>query len=279
MERNASKIPDWIPQTKNTNPRWRRGITSAHVITLVPADQLVVRSQSLSGFKMADEKDQKCVLIKQGAEAKIFSGEFYNKPVVIKERFSKSYRHPTLDEKLTCRRTAQEARALLRCRKAGIRTPCVYFLDLEKNRIIMERIQDCYTVRDRVNSLLEENCDSAMAKLNDIADNIGSTLALMHNADCIHGDLTTSNMLLKKESKDTEIILIDFGLSSVSALPEDKGVDLYVLERAFLSTHPNTEEIFKNILTKYKKLAKKADDVIRKLDEIRMRGRKRTMVG
>ena len=36
-------------------------------------------------------------------------------------------------------------------------------------------------------------------------------------------------------------ILIDFGLSSASNLAEDKAVDLYVLERAFVSTHPNSE--------------------------------------
>lgn len=36
-------------------------------------------------------------------------------------------------------------------------------------------------------------------------------------------------------------VLIDFGLSYVSVMPEDKAVDLYVLERAFSSTHPNTE--------------------------------------
>lgn len=40
-------------------------------------------------------------------------------------------------------------------------------------------------------------------------------------------------------------ILIDFGLSYVSGLVEDKAVDLYVLERAFASTHPEPEnEIF-----------------------------------
>ena len=50
-------------------------------------------------------------------------------------------------------------------------------------------------------------------------------------------DLTTSNMLLR-DSED--IVLIDFGLSYISSLVEDKGVDLYVLERAFLSCHPNT---------------------------------------
>lgn len=32
-------------------------------------------------------------------------------------------------------------------------------------------------------------------------------------------------------------VIIDFGLSYNSAIPEDKGVDLYVLERAFSSAH------------------------------------------
>ncbi len=62
---------------------------------------------------------------------------------------------------------------------------------------------------------------------------------------------------------------------------EDKGVDLYVLEKALLSTHPNTESLFEAILDAYRKTAGKkvADAVIRKLDEIRLRGRKREMIG
>ena len=32
-------------------------------------------------------------------------------------------------------------------------------------------------------------------------------------------------------------VMIDFGLSSTSTVAEDKGVDLYVLERAFISAH------------------------------------------
>ena len=100
----------------------------------------------------------------------------------------------------------------------------------------------------------------------------------MHNVDCIHGDLTTSKNILLKTGAEN-IILIDFGLSFISALTEDKGVDLYVLERAFLSTHPNTEELFKIILESYRKKANKAEEVIKKLDEVRLRGRKRTVVG
>lgn len=58
-------------------------------------------------------------LLKQGAEARVYRAEFLGKPTVVKERFPKRYRHPALDEKLTHRRTAQEVRAILRCRRAG----------------------------------------------------------------------------------------------------------------------------------------------------------------
>ena len=108
----------------------------------------------------------------------------------------------------------------------------------------------------------------------------------MHLKNIIHGDLTTSNMLLLHKTQEfnplnPELILIDFGLGYVESVAEDKGVDLYVLERALLSTHPNTEEFFKVLLQSYTETCgeKAAKDVIAKLDEIRMRGRKRTMVG
>ncbi|KAK4539536.1 hypothetical protein RGQ29_031907 [Quercus rubra] len=62
----------------------------------------------------------------------------------------------------------------------------------------------------------------------------------MHDGGLIHGDLTTSNMLLKSGTNQLEsslflfflLVLVDFGLSFTSTLPEDKAVDLFVLERA-----------------------------------------------
>ncbi|XP_068725758.1 EKC/KEOPS complex subunit TP53RK-like [Montipora capricornis] len=216
-------------------------------------------------------------LIKQGAEARVYKTHFYNKKTIVKERFSKSYRHPSLDEKLTHRRTNQEVRSMLRCRKAGISTPAVYFVDYTSHRIYMEEIPNSVTARDRINNVLQLPTEESEQSLQLMAQTIGDTLAKMHNVDCIHGDLTTSNILLKTAFED--IILIDFGLSFISGLTEDKGVDLYVLERAFLSTHPNTEEIFRVILESYRKKANKADEIIKKLDEVRLRGRKRTMVG
>lgn len=61
----------------------------------------------------------KAELLKQGAEARVYRAEFLGKPTIVKERFPKRYRHPALDEKLTHRRTVQEVRSILRCRRAG----------------------------------------------------------------------------------------------------------------------------------------------------------------
>lgn len=72
-----------------------------------------------------------------------------------------------------------------------------------------------------------------------MAERIGVSLAKMHGIHIVHGDLTTSNLLLREHTD--QVVIIDFGLSSTSTLIEDKAVDLYVLERAFASTHPKTE--------------------------------------
>merc|ERR1712111_205659 len=68
----------------------------------------------------------------------------------------------------------------------------------------------------------------------------------------------------------------------VDGSQEDKGVDLYVLERALLSTHPGTEFMFQEILSTYQKQItdkKVRAEIIRKYEEIRMRGRKREILG
>lgn len=58
-------------------------------------------------------------LIKQGAEAKIYESIFYDRPCIVKERFTKAYRHECLDRSLTQQRLKSEARAMLRCRMKG----------------------------------------------------------------------------------------------------------------------------------------------------------------
>lgn len=220
----------------------------------------------------------------QGAEAKLYVGDFYGRPCIMKERFVKNYRHPVLDKTLTNQRMKSEIRANLRCKISGIQTPTIFMVNFETNTIYMEEIQDAVTVRQHINTVQasEPNPAAISEQLKPLAETIGQTLAKMHTNNIIHGDLTTSNMLLKGDPSDLSLFLIDFGLSSFEASPEDKGVDLYVLERAFLSSHPNSQDVFDYILFAYKnyvtdKVACK--EVIAKLDEVRLRGRKRTMVG
>jgi len=223
-------------------------------------------------------------LFKQGAEACMYVGEFLDQSAVVKQRFSKKYRHPALDLQLTKDRHRAEVRAVLKCKSIGVRTPVLYLADNATNTIVMENIQDSDTARDFINKNLQ---DKNNQQLEDICKKIGSVVAKLHLHGIIHGDITTSNVLITKDNNivtkdnnNNNIVMIDFGLSFMEGTPEDKGVDLYVLERAFLSTHPNTEHLFALLLASYKnKLGKQSGEVIKKFEEIRMRGRKRTMVG
>ncbi len=73
-----------------------------------------------------------------------------------------------------------------------------------------------------------------------MAQSVGAAIGKMHDAEIIHGDLTTSNLMVKGDGQHT-VVLIDFGLGMMKPTIEDKAVDLYVLERAFVSTHPGSE--------------------------------------
>lgn len=217
------------------------------------------------------------LLVKQGAEAKLYTGTFLGQEVVVKERFSKKYRHPALDTQLTRDRHRAEVRALAKCKQIGVRVPTMYLADNITTTIVMENMNTSITARDFINNMLEEKKTAQLSKL---AVLIGQTVAKMHSNGLIHGDITTSNILVLLDNNSINLVMIDFGLSFQEGVAEDKGVDLYVLERAFLSTHPNTEELFEEIMEAYKtKAGKQAAEVIKKFEEIRLRGRKRTMVG
>ncbi len=223
----------------------------------------------------------KYTLLKQGAEAKLYAGTFLGKKAIVKERFSKKYRHPDLNQKLNRDRLKAEARALVRCKTIGIRTPTLYLADSDSGLLIMEHLDQGPTCRDYIRQLLknQNTIDKEQKEvLVDLGRKIGTILAKLHNNHVIHGDLTTSNILVEP---DGNLCLIDFGLGYAEGSAEDKGVDLYVLERALISAHPNTEFMFDSILAAYKEniLDKLKDEVVRKFEDIRLRGRKRTMVG
>ena len=141
---------------------------------------------------------------------------------VVKERLQKGYRIPQLDAALRKRRTRAEARLLREAGRAGVPVPRV----LEEAEFVLriERI-DGEPLRA---VLTKENAGA-------LAAGIGSVVAKLHAVDIVHGDLTTSNMLLR----GSEVVLIDFGLGFFSQRAEDKANDLYVLHEALDATHPD----------------------------------------
>jgi TP53 regulating kinase-like protein len=139
-----------------------------------------------------------------------------------------------------------------------------------------------------------------------VAYQIGVIIAKMHNANIVHGDLTTSNMMLRNschvpcsisdnsttantiltdQEWTPDIVLIDFGLSSTSANTkktsshEERAVDLYVLERSFVTTHVGSEDLVKEIMRGYKATCQSSDSVFVRLAQVRLRGRKRECFG
>ncbi|XP_020687727.1 EKC/KEOPS complex subunit bud32 isoform X1 [Dendrobium catenatum] len=214
------------------------------------------------------------VLLKQGAEARIFDSDFVGRRSIVKNRFSKKYRHPALDSKLTLRRLNAEARCMTKARKLGVPTPVLYAIDPLLHTLTLEFVEG-KAVKD---ILLDFGLYGINEELmNELAKQIGVAIGKLHDGGLIHGDLTTSNMIIREGTN--QLVLIDFGLSFTSTIPEDKAVDLYVLERALLAMHSSCGNVMDIILAAYRKSSKQWSSTMNKLAQVRLRGRKRTMVG
>ncbi|KAL1129387.1 hypothetical protein AAG570_013914 [Ranatra chinensis] len=215
----------------------------------------------------------------RGAEATLSRGTYLGKRVLLKRRPPKAYRHPHLDSALTKERTRAEARALIRARAAGVRVPTLYLVDLQRSSIYMEDVDNGITVKDYINKIQPKTEEES--KLDSLMNEIGICISKLHSDGVIHGDLTTSNILVTPTSGNFgKLCFIDFGLSHTASTIEDKAVDLYVMERAMESTHSEAQRLLMRLLAGYlSHSGKAAEDVFKKLDQVRARGRKRTMVG
>jgi TP53 regulating kinase-like protein len=237
--------------------------------------------------------------ITQGAEGRLYKTTYLlpTLPCALKYRPPKPYRHPILDQRLTRQRILAEARILAKCRREGVPVPAVYAVEETMGCLMVEWIEG-EPVRVRINEWLAANKVTpgvevsaedlerirGSDELKGLMRRIGDAVGRLHQVGVVHGDLTTSNMMLGPPETSGgvlggNIVLIDFGLASVSSDVEDRAVDLYVLERAFGSTHPRAENLFDELLEGYKVTFKQALLIIKKLEEVRLRGRKRSMVG
>jgi len=195
---------------------------------------------------------------KHGDDAAEFAGaeaivEFED-GVVRKRRLPKSYRHPTLDEKLRRERTVQEARLTNEARTVGVPTPLIRDVDLEATTIVFERVGD----RDLRDALSESR-----------AATVGTYLATIHEAGFVHGDPTVRNVRIRDGAPET--VLIDFGLGYTTDDVEDYAMDMHVFEQSLAGTADRPDELSAAAEAAY---AKAGDDaVIDRLREIEGRGR------
>ncbi|MCK4521169.1 MAG: Kae1-associated serine/threonine protein kinase [Nanoarchaeota archaeon] len=192
-------------------------------------------------------------LIAQGAEAKLYRTD--NK--LVKDRIKKSYRIKEIDNRLRKFRTKREGKILRKLSSIGFASPGFIDSD-EKEKLVMDFIRG-KTLRDFLD---EKNYSKLMKEL-------GKKIAVLHNNNIIHGDLTTSNFIFNKE-----IFFIDFGLSFISHKIEDKAVDLHLLKQALESKHYKFwEKAYKIALEAYKKEEKQGKEILKRLELVETRGR------
>ena len=242
------------------------------------------------------------ILLGQGAEGKIYIGEFLSKKCIVKERFEKKYRVKELDQKLTKNRILNESRNIARASKLGVNVPTLYFVDLIDRKIYMEYLENRCQLKVILESIYSlDDISPYESFLEKISNDLGNIVSKLHSGDLIHGDLTPSNIILKiKEDTNSDLLnnakemilknkiydymyLIDFGLSSVALSTnsglEDKAVDLYVLKRAIISSNPKSEELFDKAMNIYEKKSKDGEEIIKRYKKVEMRGRKKLCFG
>lgn len=203
-------------------------------------------------------------ILYRGAEAEICLTTYHQQQMVQKRRVKKSYRIKEIDTQLIASRTKEEAKLITLARTYGVSVPLIYDVDLVGGVITME-----YLRGKRIKDILNTLDDYERAR---VCRKIGESIALLHNHDIIHGDITTSNMILL----DDRIHFIDFGLGSINTELEAKGVDLHVLMEAFESTHSRHPECFSLVFEGYtKRFQGDATSVKKKIDDIVRRGRYR----
>jgi Kae1-associated kinase Bud32 len=197
-------------------------------------------------------------IIKRGAEAVLYleNGQ------LVKERLKKSYRLPEIDVKLRKLRTRKEGKLLSEARRVGVETPKIFSIDEQGFKINMEFIDG-----KRLKEFFNDTNDVKRKK---VAEDVGKLVGLLHKNGIVHGDLTTSNMILK----DDKIYFIDFGLGEFSKRVENLATDLSVLKEAFKSTHfKYLDLLWGSFIKGYKQANDNFNKVLDTLNDIEKRGR------
>ncbi len=208
-------------------------------------------------------EERRLRLVYRGAEADIFSDFWAGEKAIFKFRKPLPYRHPELDAEIRAQRTVHEAEIIHDARSSGVNSPFLFYISPPESLIVMQQIEG-----PRLKSLL----DSPGADRAGLSAAFGAAVGRLHRGGIMHGDLTTSNVLMDNAG----IHLIDFGLSTHSAKVEDHAVDLRLIKETVFGAH---SEIAAGVMTSFMQgYASEVGEtrskaVGRKLIEIERRGR------
>ncbi|MEK6923301.1 MAG: KEOPS complex kinase/ATPase Bud32 [Nanoarchaeota archaeon] len=187
-------------------------------------------------------------LIAEGAEAKIY----IDKEKIIKDRVKKTYRLAVIDEFLRKTRTRSEAKLIREAERAGVNVPAILEQDDKTYKLNMEFLNG-----DKVGDILDKNIE--------LGEKIGEQVYKLHSRKIVHGDLTTSNMILKNNN----VYFIDFGLGKITDKVEDMAVDLHLFKECIISKHNSIwEKVWNSFLKTYKN-----DKALKHLKKVEARGR------
>jgi len=178
-------------------------------------------------------------LLKKGAEADLYQTKWQNSKAILKIRKIKNYRNSLLDLKIRKQRTIKECQMISFVKSFGIPTPLIYFVNLKTTSIMMQEIPGI-----PVHDLPE-------SKIVELSKDIGKLVGTLHKNGVMHGDLTTSNFILFKNT----VFVIDFGLSQNTIKSEDHAVDLRLIKEILNSAHAKIMlSSWKNFLHGYKSI-------------------------
>ncbi|MHA2073549.1 MAG: KEOPS complex kinase/ATPase Bud32 [Candidatus Hodarchaeales archaeon] len=176
---------------------------------------------------------EKNEMITKGAEAVIFHGSFLQTPIIMKQRFPKTYRLPQIDKKIRRQRLRAEARIMTLAWKNQINVPALLGVDIFNQILFIEKIHG-----DLLFSLLDS---ISFIDLKQIFKNLGFQIALLHENDIIHGDLTVFNVVVERSKNPC---VIDFGLGFISIEVEKKADDLLTFFNTLKAITPKFQELF-----------------------------------
>lgn len=235
-------------------------------------------------------------IIGRGAEAILTR----KKEIVAKDRISKGYRIKEIDEKLRKQRTKREANLLEKASKI-ISVPKL----IKQNTFSLEiEFIKGDKLSEKLNYYEEE-------KQKEVMQSLGQEVSKLHDADIIHGDLTTSNTILVENddklvkvqqpsiknvepcntksqislinknhinnakhnlAESMQVFIIDFGLGFISKRIEDKAVDLHLIKQALEAKHfQNHKDLFESFIKGYN--PKEKSLILKQLEKVESRGR------